>query len=103
MALSKARLVPKVASIPSATTRSVRALYLQVALTHEQQRIGRMARPARFGNQNVQAQGCQVIRKGIGLHIPRQIDHLRVGVAVIAGLGLDDAGVAFDPFKGNGA
>ena len=68
-------------------------------LPDEQQRVGRMTRPASLGNQNIKPERRKIIRKRIDLHVLGLVQHLCVRVALVAGLSLDRTGIAFDPFQ----
>ena len=48
---------------------------------NKQQRVWRMAGPAGLGNQQIQAEGRQIVRERVHLRVARLIQHLRVGVA----------------------
>ena len=58
-----------------------------------------MAGPAGLGNQQIQAEGRQIVRERVHLRVARLVQHLRVGVAQVTGLGSGRAGVALDPLQ----
>lgn len=55
-----------------------------------------MPRPAGFPDHDVEIERGEIVCVGIGLGVLGQIDHLRIGLAVVAGLRLDDARSALD-------
>ena len=65
-------------------------------LSDQQQRIGRVTRPARFPNHDIESEGGEVVGIRIGLHVFGLIRHLRIGPALVAGFRLHNAGIAFD-------
>ena len=66
---------------------------------NEQQRVRRVAGPASLGDEKIQPQRREVVREGVHFHVARLIQHLRVGVALVAGLGFDRPGIAFDSLQ----
>ena len=65
-------------------------------LTAQQQRMGRVARPAGFADHHVEAETCKIIGVGVDTGVFRFVEDLGVGAAFIAGLGAREPGIAFN-------
>src|SRR5215468_6220775 len=74
-----------------------------VFLSDEQQRVGCVASPACLANQKIEPERRKVVGEWVHLHVVSLVQHLRVGMALIAGLGLYRSRTAVNLLQGERA
>jgi hypothetical protein len=71
----------------------------QGRLPGQQQRMGRVAGPARLADHHVEAERRKIVGVGVDVRVFRLIKNLRVSSAFIAGLGARETGIALQAAK----